>query len=608
MLRLLLEAHLMKTRFPLALPFAVLASLVAGCSSSSGAPVTTDGGTSDTGIVHHDAATNDGGTKDTGAKSDAVADATKDSGMVTPPTDGGTGVTVPAGAKSIASGIIDARFMTTDDYIVYFDATGGISASDIAGNVTQIAPGPTTDGGIGPALANQGGSNIVAVFTDYTTKTVDSETEIVEGTLSIWSHTLGTLKQIATHSTGAIAIANDGSYVAYSDSSNATGTTGNIGIVAGDGTGAVDVATSVSLDLTAAVCFPFGLFDGKVAVLSTCAVTDAGLGSPSITAYNGAAAWAPTVLTATAGPSSLNAAGELVAINEAADTVGGNALIVTPAAGTSLSSIPVGGGAPTSLTSMFGAPSGGQSSFYITPDGTAAYFTNTDGSYGKSTFATPGGLPTTKTLAAAGSVFGVQVFSSDGKYDVDYGTASDATTMQPTSLNVRDLSTGTAKALIQSGSSIASTFGTVNGFTADNSYVIFTADLKAVGSTGDATAGNLQVAPVTTGVAVSINPSQSVWNANPLTGTKLIYNVNYIPNPDFTMLPNGAATADMYIADATVAGPGTLLISGADAPNYFYVTADKKHMFFTFTVLALPEGGNTGVPVNGDGLYSIALP
>ena len=296
---------MLKVRIPLAVPFAVLAALAAACSSSSGPTETTDAGKTDTGTTKKP----DTGTVSTGH------DAAKDTGTTKKPDTGTTtdasvaaGPTVPAGATAILTKqFVNVLGMTTDDHLIYQDNKGNISATDITGKVTMIAPGPTTDGGNGPIA--QVDANVVAILTDYTTKSVDGNVEAIAGTLSIWTSTLGTLKQVATNSTGILAVATDSSLVVYGDAANAQGTTGNIGVVKGDGTGAVDIISQVVLDETSTTCFPYVGIDKTYVVTSTCFVSDAGADStPQITSFSTAGiptAPTPIVLATDAAPVNL---------------------------------------------------------------------------------------------------------------------------------------------------------------------------------------------------------------------------------------------------------------------------------------------------------------
>ena len=84
-------------------------------------------------------------------------------------------------------------------------------------------------------------------------------------------------------------------------------------------------------------------------------------------------------------------------------------------------------------------------------------------------------------------------------------------------------------------------------------------------------------------------------------------------------LPNGAASADIYVADATLASPGTLLVAGADIQGacancgstnqsyIFYVTKDKSHLFYSFSQVTVGDGG-AAVVAPTDGVYCVAIP
>ena len=103
-----------------------------------------------------------------------------------------------------------------------------------------------------------------------------------------------------------------------------------------------------------------------------------------------------------------------------------------------------------------------------------------------------------------------------------------------------------------------------------------------------------------------------MWVATPIAGTGLLYNQNFKPTvgsiPTLTTMPNGGASADIYVADASKASAGTLFITGADSEEQnLYLTSDKKTLFYTFSQLTTGDGGAIE-PAKGDGLYVVAVP
>ena len=205
-------------------------------------------------------------------------------------------------------------------------------------------------------------------------------------------------------------------------------------------------------------------------------------------------------------------------------------------------------------------------------------------------------------------MLGVQGISPDDNWILDYGTAVDPTTSAPTSLRLRSTSTGTATPLL-TGNGTVSGFGAGNSFTGDSKYAIYTTDLKAnaVGTTG-----TLNTAATATGTINKIVTNQTVWLASPLAGgDNIIYNQNYIVNTNTSSAfggadINGLASGDIYVVSASGAGPGTLVASGADAPeDALYATADG-HLFITYTTLVNGDGGFEQCASNG--LYVMTLP
>jgi hypothetical protein len=491
--------------------------------------------------------------------------------------------------------------ITADDDIVYQVEGGGVFASDVTGNVTPIAPPNTTDGGNWPTAWVAG--KLVFVATDYTIVGSGSTAYYSPYTLSVWSKTLGTLKPVATNAWGVMNVASDSSYFVLLDQEAADVTHGNIAVAAADGTGLTDVVTDVATDLiSATTCAPWAAFDGAYLVTSSCPFQDAGTGQAQIASFTGTGWATRTVLATSAGPSSPYVAPQVV--NFTTDTIGDNVLTLNGAGDLFSQGI-----ASTTQTALapFGTPTGGSELFYLSTKSQFALFTDATGALQKATYASPASVPTVDSapLAAAGTVLGVAAISPDENYDVDFDSLGTAAGLSiPTSLNLRNIQTGAVTSL---ATDLSYTFA----FTDDGSYVIYSANLVPVtGVTG--LTGTLQAANVSTG-AINVQvggTSATVWDAAPLSGTGIIYNQNYKPFtnvPSGFTVPNGSASADIYIADATAASPGTLLVTGADAPAGFYVTSDKKHLFYSFTQLVTGDGG-TVVLANGDGLYSIAIP
>lgn len=603
----------MIVRFRFALPFAVLTSLVVGCSSSSSGTSSTDSGTpKEGGTTTKDAGKDSATTADGGAAQDASKDTGAKKDAVSTGFDAGAGSTPAPGSITINKGLTATLGLTDEDYLAYYDNTGGVSVADITGKVTQVLKG--SDAGAANTYAGVVGK-FVWTWTDVVTKTVQGNAVPISGTFSIWTKELGTLTQIATNSGAYLGIAADSSYIFYSDSLNSAGTVGNIGVVAADGTtNKKDLLVGVNVDTASTTCYPYVSMDKGFVVVSYCGEGDGG-STPTIASFNSASSWAETVLATKAGASSLAAAP--YAVNYATDTAGINLLTLSGATPNVLSIQPLGSATQTTVASPIGTVTGGAEYFYLSTDSTYAVYTQPSGALEMAKFATPSALaaPTITKLdgpagdGGTGSVYGVLGVSGDGKYLIEYDSAPDPTTTAPTSLNLINLSaTPPTKTVVSApGNGNVSTFYGTNNFTTDYSYLVYTSGLKAVAnSTG--TVGTLMSYPVAGGSAVTLVSTPNVWDANMLTGTKLIYNSNYTPSL-FTSAPNGAASGDIYIADASKAGPGTLFITQADALSSqgFYVTKDKTHLFYSFTQLAVGDGG-VGVSLPGNGLYVVALP
>jgi hypothetical protein len=604
----------MKARFLFALPVALLAPLAAGCSSSSSPETVGDGGTKDTGTTHPDTGMmtkpdtgmkpgKDSGTKDTG---------TPDTSMTTG-MDASAGPVPAAGSVPISKGFIDVIGKTDDDYIIFQDSKGNTSASDIAGTVTQILAG--SDSATAPGVFVVG--KFVEIFENYTTKSVSGNTEYVSGDLYLWSHALGTPTLVAHDASPQTYISADSSLLMYMDAVQGTaGTYGNIGVVATNAlaAGGTNLLTNVVVDLDSTTCLPFGEFDGQVLVVSTCANGDGGPGNPTVTAFNGASAWASTVLATNAGVSDLFATTG-AAVNFATDTAGLNALTLNNATPGMLSIETLGAAGKTPLTSNYGVLTGGAASFYLSTTSSFALFTEASGVLGKATLATPAD-PTTATITAyagadggTNAIYGLGGVSPNEQYEIDYNTPLDSSIGAPASLFVRSIATGVGFQLVSN--KVGFGFGGVNSWTADSAYVIFTDTLTSVPAVGGAagSVGTLKSGNVTTGAVNELVADPHVWDSATLGGTNILYNQNYIPTTitlaSGATLPNGAAAADLYVADASMASQGTIVQPGADAT--YYVTSDKTHVFYSITQFAIGDGGLL-IPLANDGVYALTIP
>jgi hypothetical protein len=526
------------------------------------------------------------------------------------PSDAGTGPIPPTTAKSIATGLIDVIGMTTDGYLVYFDDTGAVFAADPTGGKVMVAP--SADAGADGYEGNVTG-NYVWLLSNYTTVTKGETVTPVAGTLSVWSHALGAFTPIAQKSTGIVNIAADGSSIIFTDNSNAAGTVGNIGVVTISGStvsAGTDIVTGVGIDSSSTTCPPLGSIDKTYIVTSTCPALDGGttFSQAVINSYNTATS-TNVVLLNGAIPTN-ETEGTPIAVDFATDTSGNNVLVVDKTGPTlAVQGIASAMGTEQTLLDPFTVPAMGSQFFYLSKASDFALYLTPSGHLVKSTFATPTSAPVLGT-PSTDTVLAVAAISPDEKYDLDESTAIDQGTMYPTSMAIRDLSTGVATPLITAGSGDIGLF--LTPFTDDVSYVIYTNGLAAVSTpSGAATVGTLTTAPVTTGVANVIEPATSkVWNATSIPGVPkgIIYNKNWAPITLDSNLPNNDSTADIWIttADATSAAAGKQLVVGADAPNYFYITPDGKNMYFTFSQVTTVDGALA--LYSTDGLYVMPIP
>ena len=211
------------------------------------------------------------------------------------------------------------------------DVTWEVGVADATGTPTTIVPAMTTDGGLPPNAFVAG--KFVFISTDYTVYQSGSSYMIGSGTLSVWSKTLGSLKQLGTSAFGPFNVAPDSSFIVYADHCNADATTGNLAVVAANGTGSVDILTNIVTDESSTSCAPLALFSGKYLVVSYCEGSDAGVaGAPQIASFDSTTSWTKKVLVTNAGPSSPYAAP--TRSTRQVDTAGDNVLTIGGGAGT----------------------------------------------------------------------------------------------------------------------------------------------------------------------------------------------------------------------------------------------------------------------------------
>jgi hypothetical protein len=195
----------------------------------------------------------------------------------------------------------------------------------------------------------------------------------------------------------------------------------------------------------------------------------------------------------------------------------------------------------------------------------------------RSTIASP-----SPTKIVAGLFGGTLALSSDDNWLVTYETAGTSFT------DMYMVNTAASSSLVTlCPTETAAFFG--DPFTVDDSQVLFFCNISTSGSgyVGDFDAEKLMAGATKTTVAPT-----NVWQANSVSGAKVLYNDHYIGGGPVY----GYADIEAVDLSATPLAP-TTVVSHADA-NYF-LTADKTKLIYSFS--SCPNAGAAGI-------YVIAAP
>jgi hypothetical protein len=558
-----------------------LVALFAGCSASESHET---GASRDAGSdVERDAS--DNGRTETGPRD---ASSKRDSGgAVRDDAPDHADASTLTGVK-VSSGTFLVEYATSDDYAIVYDAAFDVLAVSPTGSTTQIVAGAAV-----PWLYSPSGSSWSTVVPYGLGGTLEdgSPVPLVDATLYVWSRALGST-QIATQSNGPLSVSLDGSYVIYTDSADVSGSTGNIGISGTDGSGAMDLVTGVLIDDLSEACSPWAVFDGDYAIVEYCKAGEAGTpsGYSMSTFKRGTAGWVEALVV-----DSLQ--------NSIADKVGLNLASAPFGASSTVSIQGLASATQIPLSSSFGAPANGSPYIYLSNESTFVLFTQASGALGKATIAspaTPGSpAPTLSTIASPGDVSGFYLMSPDEKWDVDYAGALDSASGYPTSLTLRNVGTGSATSVVAPGSSPAECVG----FTSESSMLLYIDSLTSMVSpqAGSLWTGRLHTLSVTGGAPLTIVDTPSVYTAVSLGGTRIAYDANLVTTPGDGLID--VTSADLYVADATVASTGTLIATGAS--YNWSSTADNKYLFYSINSAPSGDGGTFA---SAQGLYVVTLP
>lgn len=116
---------------------------------------------------------------------------------------------------------------------------------------------------------------------------------------------------------------------------------------------------------------------------------------------------------------------------------------------------------------------------------------------------------------------------------------------------------------------------TSDAFTADSKYATYLTFFSAIGTAGYV--GNLLASPVAGGPAIPVSMNE-VAESQFLTGSKIIYNDNFMLSADGTLGYADISTLDLSAATLTP----KLIMQQAD--QYFLLTTDRATLVFGLSV------------------------
>jgi hypothetical protein len=529
-----------------AVPVASFAfSAACGGSSSNGEP--SDAGPADVGL-HRDSA-------NASSSSGSSSGGGGEGGMVIP----------PAGKQLVATmNLLTVDAVTSDGNAIYTDNTdNSVWAVPVAGGTPQKITtnvGPVTSiGAVGP---------VALMWTN-----LNPTTSI--GQLVVWTAAKGT-QSLSTQSSVGAAISKDYSHIAFLDNSTKTSTA--IAVAGTDGSGKMTLVPTTTVSAT---CTPAVGWVGGDALASYCtsmcaSASDAGAGDAGAAATNpatitryAAGSWTPTNISTCAAPA--------FAANSTADHVlffdngGLEAFNISSAATTPVD------------------PNG--DSFVITPDGAKVVFgTHASGDAGTAGpfKVSPIASPSPTTLGNGIDAF--YSISPDGNWVLGFTQLVQTTNFSNTIL-ASTMTPGTPTQLVQQPTS--SSIG--DDWTTDSKFAIFTDTIMTTMTVGGSvTSGNLNVVAVAGASPMQLGTA--VWQEAAATGSKVIFNPNWIAPPNL-----GFGVADLTEIDLSSASPSPkVLVSAADAN--FFLTPDKMTIVYSYST-----GGGSS-PSAMSGLWALPVP
>jgi hypothetical protein len=442
---------------------------------------------------------------------------TPDGGGPPPPVDSGA----PSGLTQLATGKVFLDGVTDDGQVLYDDGTKLFSVSIAGGTPQMIAAfNPQTD-----FAAAFGTVALVAAGVNQTTGV---------GTLSAWTSGKG-LQQLSTTAfigRGAIAVAKDGSHVAFVDGVN--GATANLQVAGSDGSAKMQLVAGVQL---LQGCTPQVTFAGTSVVASYCMGQSADAAMPQANLSSFASGSTTAVPLGTG------------VLGYAVDPTG--ARVMMSLAG-GISVVAVSGGTPTVVdaTGAFGG---------FLKDGMNIIYTTQASALKRSPITSPS--PVTLLASGAAQIDAVSP-------DESFALVSQGQNMTTGNIDLYIASAkqmGTATAIV--------TMTTVNlfgdAFTADSSHVLYLSNITT--SANNNSSGTLNIAPTTGGAGTPVAMPGNVAAWVSLSGTKVLAAGNFVDNMT-------GGTVEFDVIDAAGGAPKQIA-TGAD--GFFGVTKDLGHVVYS---------------------------
>jgi hypothetical protein len=496
-----------------------------------------------------------------------------DGGLVIP-AEGGP--TVPSGATQLVN-TVDAGFgtggiqvvgITDDGNVIYVGSTGKTSpvlAVPLAGGtpITIVADSGTT--GYLPMIVHE------TVFV-WTAQTVDMTTGNSVGTLTFWTKAKGAQATTATSTWGAVAASQDGTKVVYTANVTSDGTSGDLVAANSDLTGKMTLLTGTTTSLPVALAATPTAFYLDLGFTNNgyfVATHEDGTTTATVSCWD-SATWTKTDLVTpaatTTGTSPVLTSAVTWSSSRQGTGFGGTVVAATSAGALQAFVLPSATPVPIDT---------GVSSFYMKPDGSGVLYGTAAGAYKLATLPTP----TLTTILATGyggfiynypyfnqnQPFGVApaTISADGNWSIFYKLAGTVAGQYDLNLT-QNVAAATSKSFLSAPT--GSVFN--DAFTADSAYALYVTGYTSVGT------GSEFAYPVAGPKAVTIS-TNNLWDSNYLTGTKLLYNDNFVL---LGAGPNGTADISTVDVAATPLAPMSIIKS---ADSSYWLTTDRTKMVFS---------------------------